>query len=60
MRRRGSRVSGNSTWTFAAFGRTPLNAVASVISAIGVMPAIGSLENDPRAWETAPISRPST
>ena len=33
--------------------------VESVISAIGVMPAIGSLENAPSAYETAPMSRPS-
>ena len=36
-----------------------LNVVASVISAIGVMPAIGSLEKLPSAYETAPISLPS-
>ena len=36
-----------------------LNAVASVISAIGVMPAIGSFEKLPSEYETAPISRPS-
>ena len=33
--------------------------VASVISSIGVMPAIGSFENCPSEYETAPISRPS-
>ena len=38
---------------------TSLNAVASVISAIGVMPAIGSFEKLPSAYDTAPISRPS-
>ena len=35
-------------------------AVASTISAIGVMPQIGSVENCPSAYETAPINRPST
>ena len=33
--------------------------VASIISAIGVMPAIGSVENWPSEYETAPSSLPS-
>ena len=33
--------------------------VASTISPIGVMPAIGSVANDPRAYDTAPMRRPS-
>ena len=57
---RPSRVSGNSTFTRAPGGRTSLKVVESVISAIGVMPAIGSFEKLPRAYETAPISLPST
>ncbi len=40
-----SRVSGNSTLTRAPAGRASVNDVASVISAIGVMPAMGSFEN---------------
>ena len=34
--------------------------VASTISPIGVMPAMGSVANDPRAYDTAPMRRPST
>ena len=33
--------------------------VASFISRMGVIPAIGSFENDPIEYDTAPISRPS-
>ena len=57
---RPSRVSGNSTLTRAPGGRTSPCAVESVISAIGVMPAIGSFEKLPSAYDTAPISLPST
>ena len=38
-----SGVIGNSTWTRAPGGRGVFDAVASVISAIGVMPAMGCL-----------------
>ena len=56
-----SRVSGNSTWTRAPpAGRVSVNDAESVISAIGVMPAIGSFEKLPSAYDTAPIRRPST
>ena len=45
-------------------GREPRAAagivVASTISAIGVMPAMGSVENWPSEYETAPTRRPST
>ena len=34
--------------------------VASTISPIGVMPAMGSVANEPSAYDTAPIIRPST
>jgi len=34
--------------------------VASTISPIGVMPAMGSVANDPSAYDTAPMIRPST
>ena len=44
-----SLVSGYSTLTFAPGGRTSEKVVESVISAIGVMPAIGSLEKLPSA-----------
>jgi len=54
-----SRVSGNSTLTRAPGGRVPVNEVASVISSMGVMPAIGSFEKLPSAYDTAPIKRPS-
>src|SRR5436309_318589 len=47
-------------WTRAPVGRVSLKLVESVISAIGVMPAIGSLEKLPSAYETAPMRRPST
>ena len=44
-------------------GREPRMAagiiVASTISAIGVMPAMGSVENWPSEYETAPTRRPS-
>ena len=39
--------------------RAPVSAVASIISAIGVMPAIGSFGNAPMEYETAPMRRPS-
>ena len=54
-----SRVSGKSSCMRAARGRVSLSPVASVISSIGVMPAIGSFENAPSAYDTAPINRPS-
>jgi hypothetical protein len=43
----------------AGRGAPPVPIVASTISAIGVIPAIGSFENDPSEYDTAPISRPS-
>ncbi len=46
-------------WTRAPGARASVSSVESVISAIGVMPAIGSLEKLPSAYETAPISLPS-
>ena len=55
-----SRVTGNSTFTRAPAGRTSEKVVESVISAIGVIPAIGSFEKLPSAYDTAPISLPST
>ena len=56
-----SRVIGRSmrAWAAAAARRVE-SAVASIISRIGVMPAIGSFGNDPMAYETAPMRRPST
>ena len=56
-----SGVSGKSSCTRALRGRTwaALITVASVISAIGVMPAIGSFEKLPSEYETAPMSLPS-
>ena len=39
--------------------RADRSAVASIISPIGVMPAIGSFGNAPIEYETAPIRRPS-
>ena len=55
---RPSRVIGSSMRPCASAVRLG-TAVASFISAIGVMPAIGSLENAPIEYETAPISLPS-
>jgi hypothetical protein len=43
----------------ACAGAVP-RVVASTISPIGVMPAMGSVANDPRAYDTAPMRRPST
>jgi hypothetical protein len=47
-------------WTRAPVARVSLKLVESVISAIGVIPAIGSFEKLPSAYETAPMRRPST
>ena len=54
-----SGVSGTWSSTRAACRRGPVKVAASVISSIGVMPAIGSLENWPSEYETAPTRRPS-
>ena len=53
-----SRVIGSSMRACGAGARRVI-AVASFISAIGVMPAIASFENAPIEYDTAPISRPS-
>jgi hypothetical protein len=53
-----SRVIGRSSRARIVAGRRD-EAVASIISAIGVMPAIGSFEKLPTEYETAPINRPS-
>ena len=41
-------------------GASAPRAVASTISPIGVMPAMGSVANEPSAYDTAPIILPST
>jgi hypothetical protein len=51
-------VTGISSRT-ACVARARGMAVASFISAIGVIPAIGSFENAPIEYEIAPIKRPS-
>ena len=56
---RPSEVMGRPTSTRAPGGRGAFEVVASVISAIGVMPAIGSFEKLPREYDTAPMSLPS-
>ena len=50
-----------ATWRpGASRARRAVIIVASTISSIGVMPAIGSVENWPSEYDTAPISLPST
>ena len=53
-------VAGHDSDTGRVLRAGALIIVASSISAIGVMPAIGSVENWPSAYDTAPIRRPST
>src|SRR5262245_61615295 len=54
-----SGVSGVGRSTLALCRRGVGSVAAWIISSIGVMPAIGSLENCPREYDTAPTSRPS-
>ena len=55
-----SRVTGISRRARVPIGGRGVSSVAaSIISAIGVMPAIGSLENAPSEYDTAPTSLPS-
>ena len=54
-----SRVTGRSIRACADSVRRAGIAVASIISAIGVMPAMGSFEKLPIEYDTAPIKRPS-
>ena len=58
--RRCPRVTGISSRARTPIGGRGVSSVAaSIISVIGVMPAIGSLENEPREYEIAPTSWPS-
>jgi hypothetical protein len=50
--------SGRSNCMRAAEARDVLGAAKSVISSMGVIPAIGSFENDPSEYDTAPMRRP--
>ena len=55
-----SRVTGISSRARVPIGGRGVSSVAaSIISAIGVMPAIGSFENAPSEYDTAPTSLPS-
>ncbi len=54
-----SLVSGICRSTRPAWRRGAACAVASTISSNGVMPAIGSFENCPSEYDTAPTRRPS-
>ena len=56
---RRSGVIGRSSRGCAVARRVDVSAVASIISPIGVMPAIGSFGNAPIEYETAPTRRPS-
>ena len=55
-----SRVTGISSRARTPIGGRGVSSVAaSIISVIGVMPAIGSFENEPSEYDTAPTSCPS-
>ena len=54
-----TRVTGSFSRAAWLTGRRAGVETASIISSMGVMPAIVSFENEPREYETAPTNRPS-